>query len=605
MSYIPARRRFAASLLGVVSLAILPLPVVLLSASLWAMDGVHRDSAALIALVGATHEPGARERRAEILSLSTERGLHRLLVLQLAAFGLAVLSSGCLLLVSRSLSRQRPETASREPLGAAEPFAEPATPSEDLAASRGSFSMAVEKLRKFFDTDRESIEVRLRAVTSMNTAMAGGEPEVGARVPGVMGSVPPSGSFPTEEPASRCVRSPGASERQVKRVLLVDDDAEVLRAFSRVLRAQGYEVTSAASARQAMDELKSGDFDVIVSDITMPEMDGIQLLREVRDRDLMVPVVLVTGVPAVGTAAQAVELGAFQYLVKPVDKESLRKVVDHAARVHDVARARQQAAELLGQEGNLGTDRAGLEGSFGRALDGLWMAYQPIVDVRRRTIFGYEALLRSNEPALPHPGAVLDAAERLGRLDALGRVVRSRAAVPMMDAPAGPLLFVNLHVRDLLDPSLSDPDMPLSRIAERVVLEITERSSLEEVRDARGRAAALREMGFRIAVDDMGAGYAGLSSFALLEPEIVKLDMSLIRDVHITPTKQKVIRSMTSLAKDMGIQIIGEGIETAAERDTLIELGCELHQGYFFARPGKPFPAVSWPAHSVAAEACG
>jgi EAL domain-containing protein (putative c-di-GMP-specific phosphodiesterase class I) len=126
------------------------------------------------------------------------------------------------------------------------------------------------------------------------------------------------------------------------------------------------------------------------------------------------------------------------------------------------------------------------------------------------------------------------------------------------------------------------------------VLEITERSSLDEVKDARVRVAALREMGFRIAVDDMGAGYAGLTSFALLEPEIVKLDMSLVRDVHRNVTKQKVIRSMSSLSKDMGMLVVAEGVETADERDALIELGCDLLQGYFFARPGKGFPPVSW-----------
>jgi EAL domain-containing protein (putative c-di-GMP-specific phosphodiesterase class I) len=101
-------------------------------------------------------------------------------------------------------------------------------------------------------------------------------------------------------------------------------------------------------------------------------------------------------------------------------------------------------------------------------------------------------------------------------------------------------------------------------------------------------------MGFRIAVDDLGAGYAGLTSFALLEPEIVKLDMTLIRDVHQSRTRQNLIRSMTGLCKDMGMLVVGEGVETIEERETLRELGCDLLQGYLFAKPGKPFPDVSW-----------
>src|SRR5262249_10274375 len=151
-------------------------------------------------------------------------------------------------------------------------------------------------------------------------------------------------------------------------------------------------------------------------------------------------------------------------------------------------------------------------------------------------------------------------------------------------------LFVNLHTMDLLDEDLLSPDSPLSRIANRVVLEITERASLDGVKDVRSRIAALREMGFRIAIDDFGAGYAGLASFALLEPEIVKLDIMLVGDIHVNATKQKLVKSMAELCKDMGIMVVGEGVETAEVRDALVALGCDLLQGYFFARPGTPFP---------------
>jgi EAL domain-containing protein (putative c-di-GMP-specific phosphodiesterase class I) len=378
----------------------------------------------------------------------------------------------------------------------------------------------------------------------------------------------------------------------VPRILLVDDDPALLRTSARLLQAKGYEISTASNGRDAVAQVHTGNFDVIVSDIAMPNMDGIQLLRQVREHDLLVPVVLVTGEPAVKTAVQALELGAFHYLTKPVATDEMRKVIDRAVHMHRMARIKQQAAELLGLAGALGADRAGLEASFDRAMDSLWMAYQPIIDPRRKLVFGYEALLRSDEPTLPHPGAVLDAAERLGCLDLLGRVIRERAAKPFLDNASIGTLFVNLHVTDLLDPTLVSSDSPLSQIADRVVLEITERSSLDEVKDARVRVAALREMGFRIAVDDMGAGYAGLTSFALLEPEIVKLDMSIVRDVHSNTTKQKVIRSMTSLSKDMGMLVVAEGVETSDERDALIDLGCDLLQGYFFARPAKAFPPV-------------
>ena len=105
------------------------------------------------------------------------------------------------------------------------------------------------------------------------------------------------------------------------------------------------------------------------------------------------------------------------------------------------------------------------------------------------------------------------------------------------------------------------------------------------MRDVQTRIARLREMGFRIAVDDLGAGYAGLTSFAQLEPEVVKLDMSLVRNVHSSAVKQKLVRSMTSLCSDMGIAVVAEGIEIIEERDVIIDLGCDLLQGYLYARP--------------------
>jgi EAL domain-containing protein (putative c-di-GMP-specific phosphodiesterase class I) len=104
----------------------------------------------------------------------------------------------------------------------------------------------------------------------------------------------------------------------------------------------------------------------------------------------------------------------------------------------------------------------------------------------------------------------------------------------------------------------------------------------------------LRERGFRIAVDDLGAGYAGLTSFALLEPEIVKVDMTLVRDIDRSPVKRKLVRSMAALCRDMGLLIVSEGVETIAEHETLMELGCDLFQGYLFARPGRDFPEPKW-----------
>jgi EAL domain-containing protein (putative c-di-GMP-specific phosphodiesterase class I) len=363
------------------------------------------------------------------------------------------------------------------------------------------------------------------------------------------------------------------------RALLVDDDPTVRQACARMLAARGYVVETAGDGEAATEAIGRASFDVILTDIVMPGMDGIRLLDRVRERDLDVPVILLTGAPSLETAILAIERGALRYLIKPLEPGELVQVADDAVRLHRIAKAKRQALELAGGVDRLVGDRAGLVAAFGRALDSRYMAYQPIVSSTTKRVFAYEALLRSREPSLPHPEAVIDAAERLGRVHDLGRAIRAKAVEPIGMLAEGVDLFLNLHARDLLDDQLFRTDTPLAAVAHRVVLEITERASLHDVRD----------VGFRLAIDDLGAGYAGLTSFALLEPEIAKLDMVLVRDVHKDPTKQTLVRTMVSMCKQLGILVIAEGIETQDEREELERAGCDLMQGHLFAKAGAPF----------------
>ncbi|MCU1279224.1 MAG: diguanylate cyclase/phosphodiesterase [bacterium] len=385
----------------------------------------------------------------------------------------------------------------------------------------------------------------------------------------------------------------GADAAHATRVLLVDDDAQLGRAYERILRSAGFVVERAADGALAIDAVTKRGFDVVLSDIDMPGVNGIGLLRAIRGHDLDLPVVLVTGSPAVETAIAAVELGALRYLIKPIAAAELVDVVRRAAQLRRMASLKRQALGLLEDDRFQIGDRAGVEAVFARALDSLWMAYQPIVAWSQRRTFALEALVRSGEPAMAGPGAIFDAAERLDRLVDVGRRIRASVAAT---APGmgDTTLFVNLHPRDLLDDELYSPAAPLSAVASRVVLEITERASLDHVLDVRARIAALRALGYRIAVDDLGAGYAGLTSFAQLEPEVAKVDMSLVRGIDAHPTKQKLVRSLVALCAELKLLLVVEGVETAAERDTLIELGCELMQGYLFARPSPTPPLVAW-----------
>jgi EAL domain-containing protein (putative c-di-GMP-specific phosphodiesterase class I) len=401
-----------------------------------------------------------------------------------------------------------------------------------------------------------------------------------------MGSLSASGAeakqAPAEEEAGRGL------------VLLVDDEQSIARAYARTLGAAGFAVEVAFDGKEAASAARERSFDVIVSDIAMPEMNGLELLRAVREHDLDVPFVLMTGGPAIDSAVRAVEYGALRYLIKPISPGELEEVVARAVRLHQMARIKREALEVLRTEGKHLGDRAGLEARFASALDSLWIAYQPIVSWSRRSTFAHEALVRNEEPTLRSPPDLFEAAERLGRLEDLGRTVRDRVAQTLDVNPVDGLLFINLHAMELADDRLVSSDAPLSRHAGRVVLEVTERAPLEQIRDATSRVAQLRALGYRIAVDDLGAGYAGLTSFAHLEPDVVKVDMSLIRGIDSSPMKQKLLGSIVGLCRDLGIEIIAEGVETPAERDALVRVGGDLCQGYLFARPEKPWASINF-----------
>jgi EAL domain-containing protein (putative c-di-GMP-specific phosphodiesterase class I) len=376
-------------------------------------------------------------------------------------------------------------------------------------------------------------------------------------------------------------------------VLLADDDRLVLRCMKRILTAEGYDVVTCNDGAEALAQMANRNVDAIVTDVAMPRIGGVELLRAIRAHDKDIPVVMATGAPSIDSAAAAVEYGAFKYLMKPVSAEELRNTVQKAVQMKQLALLRQETLDALAANG--GTDAfSGLEEHFSKAMQSLWPTFQPIIRAKDGSLFGYEALLRTDEPTLPSAPAVLDAAERLDALWVLGRMMRARAANIMLDSDPDLHLFLNLHPRDLADPELLNTAAPHCSLASRVVLEVTERAPLEGLGDTRGFITRLREAGFRIAIDDLGAGYSGLTSFVQLEPEFVKLDMSLIRGVESNHVKQRLIRSISEVCRDMGLQVVAEGIETAEERDAIVDLGCDLLQGFRFGRPDAQLLQPTW-----------
>lgn len=220
--------------------------------------------------------------------------------------------------------------------------------------------------------------------------------------------------------------------------------------------------------------------------------------------------------------------------------------------------------------------------------------YQPVIDLKAASVLGYEALSRVVGEHFQSVDALFRAAQSSNTLWRLERLCREQA-LSGAQIPSDALLFMNVEPETIFDPHFrSDRTMQLLEKAglspERVVLEVTEHSEVNDFTAFRQTLSYFRSRGFRLAIDDMGSAYAGLQSVAEIQPEFLKVDISLVRNVDSQPLKRELIATMERFSKSVGIELIAEGIERPEELSTLLEIGVPYGQGFLFARPDCPLP---------------
>jgi len=214
-------------------------------------------------------------------------------------------------------------------------------------------------------------------------------------------------------------------------------------------------------------------------------------------------------------------------------------------------------------------------------------AFQPIVDVDQRVVYAHEALVRG--PAGEGAMSVLSQVNESNRyrFDQACRVKAIKGAALLGVQERISINFLpnaiykpEVCIRTTLEAARAH-DFPL----ERIIFEVTEG---ERVEDGAWLAEILREYkrcGLLTAIDDFGAGYAGLALLADFQPDLIKIDMGLVRHVDTSRSRQAIVRGLLEICRDLGVQVIAEGIETAGERDFLHDAGVRLMQGYLFSRP--------------------
>ena len=228
------------------------------------------------------------------------------------------------------------------------------------------------------------------------------------------------------------------------------------------------------------------------------------------------------------------------------------------------------------------------------------MAYQPIVDVVERRTIAYEALVRGlhNEPAATVLAETAD--------DEADALVEQRCGTLAVEIAAslgiqgtGADLYINSSPNSAcLETSCLLASIEAAERAglplDRLILEITEGEPFRNPEECRQTLEAYRRRGVRIAIDDFGSGFAGLSTLAAFQPDITKIDIALTRGIHVISAKRTIVRAVLTMCRDLGVQVIAEGVEEDAQRRTLEELGVRYMQGNFFGEPGFEMLPV-WP----------
>jgi EAL domain-containing protein (putative c-di-GMP-specific phosphodiesterase class I) len=222
--------------------------------------------------------------------------------------------------------------------------------------------------------------------------------------------------------------------------------------------------------------------------------------------------------------------------------------------------------------------------------------YEPIVEVASHTVYGYEALARGPEGSDLHsPAALFASAEEQDLLFQLDCLCRQSGLDGARDFPRESKLFLNVRPTTIHDPNFQEGS--LGRTLEKcnlspsdVVFEISEQETIGNFEIFREVRDYYRKLGFQIALDDVGAGYASLESVMELSPDYIKVDRAFVAGIDNDPLRQELLSAFQSVAEKIGARIIGEGLDTLEELETLGRLGISFGQGWLF---GKPHPLRS------------
>ena len=383
------------------------------------------------------------------------------------------------------------------------------------------------------------------------------------------------------------------------RVLLVEDHAFQRRLGLRMLADLGVKAPLEALDGPSALALLEGDgepVDIVLVDLDLPGMDGIELIRRIAERRCARAVAVVSAMDAsvqhtIALMARAAGLRMLGCIEKPMTADRLRELLQAFSAIEAVAA--ENDSDIQPHERIADAIAAGEVLPY----------FQPQVEMRNGRVVAVEALARWRRSG----GRVLTAAQFIGRVEQQGATAAlfertlsesARHWRTWQSRGIDLRISVNLSAADLADAAAADRIEHLVRQygmpPDRVILELTESSAITDRVVGLGLLARLRLKGFGLSIDDFGTGYSSLAQLTQLPFTELKVDRSFVSGIERMPKNRATVAASIDLARRLGLDVVGEGVERSEEWATLAELGCTMAQGWLVspAVPGEDIPAV-------------
>lgn len=386
-------------------------------------------------------------------------------------------------------------------------------------------------------------------------------------------------------------------EKSAVRILVLDDESFMLKLLSRILSNLGYTaVTLCDSGGVALERIAETGSNLILLDLNMPEMDGIEFVRHLVERHYVGSLILISGedermLQTAEKLVQAHKIPILGHLHKPVKPDALSALLEKWT---------PPATKAAGPiKKTYGADELRIAIESGQLIN----YYQPKVAVSSGEVVGVETLVRWRHPTdgIIFPDQFIGIAEAAGLIDDLTRAVFAAAVIQAkawQEAQLPLRIAVNVSMDNLASLNFLNFVAEFTKDAgispQNIVLEVTETRLMQDTRAPLEILTRLRLKRFRLSIDDFGTGHSSLAQLRDIPFDELKIDQGFVHHAWANETLRAMYEASLSLARQLGMEVVAEGVEDRNDWDLLQRTGCDLAQGVFMSRPMLAVDLPGW-----------